>query len=149
MTHVTCKLTAKNQDSSGTLRWVIEYVLPLPFKFMVKLCLNVEKWVKFHVHTTHAADLWLFCENITQTLPVPVPQQWLWQFYASISTLVIFCRGCFNLYITLGNGSEKCYIVLHRVGVWSEKKRFLRYRICERLISHQSPQNKPVLHGLP
>ena len=33
MTHVTCRLTAKNWDQlcSGTLRSVIEYGLPLPF----------------------------------------------------------------------------------------------------------------------
>jgi len=28
MTHVTCRLTAKNRISSGTLRWVVEYGLP-------------------------------------------------------------------------------------------------------------------------
>jgi len=28
MTHVTCRLTAKNQDQSGTLRSVIDYGLP-------------------------------------------------------------------------------------------------------------------------
>ena len=31
MTHVTCRLTAKTGISSGTLRSVIEYGLPLPF----------------------------------------------------------------------------------------------------------------------
>jgi len=31
MTHVTCRLTAKNGISSGTLRSVIEYGLPLLF----------------------------------------------------------------------------------------------------------------------
>jgi len=31
MIHVTCRLTAKNRDSSGTLRSVTEYGLPLPF----------------------------------------------------------------------------------------------------------------------
>ena len=32
MTHVTCRLTAKTGISSGTLRSVIEYGLPLPFE---------------------------------------------------------------------------------------------------------------------
>jgi len=31
MTHVTCRLTAKNRVSFGTLCSVIEYGLPLPF----------------------------------------------------------------------------------------------------------------------
>jgi len=36
MTHVTCRLTAKNRDQrSGKLRCVIAYGLPLPFPYMV------------------------------------------------------------------------------------------------------------------
>jgi len=35
MTHVTCRLTAKNGISSGTLRSVIECGLPLPLPFSV------------------------------------------------------------------------------------------------------------------
>ena len=31
MTHVTCRLTAKNRDQLRTLRLVVEYRLPLPF----------------------------------------------------------------------------------------------------------------------
>ena len=41
MTHVTCRLTAKNRGiSSGTLRSVIEYGLPLPFLHST-LCMYV------------------------------------------------------------------------------------------------------------
>jgi len=35
-----------------------------------------------------------------------------------------FVGGVSICYITLGDGSEKCYIVLHRVGVWYEKNDF-------------------------
>jgi len=36
MTHVICRLTAKNKTgiSFGTIRWVIEYGLPLPIYIM-------------------------------------------------------------------------------------------------------------------
>ena len=36
-THVTCRLTAKNRDQLRTVRWVIEYRLPLPFFYLPAL----------------------------------------------------------------------------------------------------------------
>ena len=38
MTHITCRLTAKNGISSGTLRSVIEYGLPLPLPDSLCVC---------------------------------------------------------------------------------------------------------------
>jgi len=50
-------------------------------------------------------------KHITRTLPIP--RQWLWQLYVSISGLVIFWGGEVFLvcYITLWGGLEKCYTV--------------------------------------
>ena len=49
MTHVTCRLTAKNRVSSGTLRSVIEYRLPLPFTYEIT---GVHGYLPSHNHTT-------------------------------------------------------------------------------------------------
>jgi len=40
MTHVTCRLTAKNRDSSGTLRSAIEYGLHLPYICRDIMCIH-------------------------------------------------------------------------------------------------------------
>jgi len=50
MTYVTCRLTAKNRISSGTLRSVIEYGLPFYLYLLVKnhfmclFCIAVRHW---------------------------------------------------------------------------------------------------------
>jgi len=66
----------------------------------------------FSVRTLPKLYLYLYrnsdCDSFTH-------QFLLWSF---------FVGGVSICYITLGNGSKKCYIVLHRVGVWSEKNDF-------------------------
>jgi len=48
MTHVTYRLTAKNRISSGTLRSVTEYELPLPY-FLLAMSVNTMNTEYFHV----------------------------------------------------------------------------------------------------
>jgi len=99
----------------------------------VSLRLNVQEWVKFHIHAAHLPYL-AYVNHDSDC------DRFACQFLVRL-----FFGGChFNFLYNIGGGLEKYYIVQHRV---NPKIRFLRYTICERPLGlhtcHQAEMTSP------